>query len=201
MHRQRHPASQSVVDRIQEEHDWVARAREGDSHAFEMLFMRYHASLVQFAEHIVGSDVVADEVVVDIFVSLWNRRRDWYVSKSSVADYLYVAVKNRALNVVRTDRRRQGIEETFIASPAIPGMGTPTVDILERLYAEDVSRALERAVAALPERTRTAITLRWQQQMSVEQIASILGVTTGAVQMSVSRGLKVLKTLLQEYPR
>lgn len=201
MHRQRHPVSQSVVDRVQEEHDWAARIREGDSQAFEMLFTRYHASLVQFAEHIVGSDVVADEVVVDIFVALWNRRQDWQVNKSSVADYLYIAVKNRALNVVRTDRRRHGIEETFVSSPMVPGMGTPTVDILERLYAEDVSRALERAIAALPERTRTAITLRWQQQMSVEQIASILGIKVGAVQMSISRGLKVLQTLLQEYPR
>jgi RNA polymerase sigma factor (sigma-70 family) len=104
------------------------------------------------------------------------------------------------LNVAKTDRRRQQIQAHFTNDNEIPGLGTPTIDILEHLYAEDVARMLERAVATLPERSRTAITLRWQQQMSYDQIASILGTTTAAVQMQVSRGIKILRELLKSFP-
>jgi len=178
----------------------VAAIRGGDVAAFEALFVRYHQRLVQFGVHVTGSAIIADEVVVDVFMVIWDTRARWTVRPGHVAEYLYVAVRNRARNVARTDQRRARLRDTFTHGDDVPGMAHDTLDILERLYAEDVARALESAIARLPERSRAAITLRWQQQMPIAEIASALGTTPGGAQMLLGRGLKALRTLLERFP-
>ena len=178
----------------------VSQIRAGDERAFDALFVRYHQRLVQFGTHFTGSEIIADEIVVDVFVHIWEIRTTWHVQPGHVPEYLYVAVRNRALNVTRTDSRRAEIQHRFIHESDVPGMAQGTFDILERLYAEDVARALERAIAELPERSRVAITLRWQQQMPVANIATILGTTPGSVHMLLNRGLRTLRDLLKKFP-
>ncbi len=190
-------ASSPIIERYEDDFGLFASVKDGDVHAFELLFHKYHPLLVQFAEHYVKSDCIADEIVVDVFYSIWNRRDSIEINSGSIADYLYVAVRNRALNVVKTNVRRDGLIEGANRGDDIPGMGTVDVDILQRLYAEDISRELEKAVSLLPEKARAILTLRWQQKMSTEQIARVTGMTVGAVQMQVSRGIKILKSLLE----
>jgi RNA polymerase sigma-70 factor (ECF subfamily) len=78
----------------------VRRVRRGDTTAFESLFRAYATPLRAFACRVVHEHDVARELVQDVFLSIWIKRRTWVV-QGSVSTYLFRAIRNRALNAVR----------------------------------------------------------------------------------------------------
>ena len=85
------------------ERDWVARIRGGDAPAFEALFHAYHAPLCAFANRLVGVRDLAEEIVQEVFLYIWERRETWDV-RSSVKSYLFTAVRNAAMSYLRHER-------------------------------------------------------------------------------------------------
>lgn len=83
-----------------EEKDLVDRLFEGDQTAFELLFRFYYPGLVVFAKQIVLDDAEADEIVQDFFVQIWTGRKNIKKS-SSLKNYFFVSVKNRAFNFLK----------------------------------------------------------------------------------------------------
>ena len=85
------------------ERDWVARIRSGDGPAFEALFYAYHAPLCAFAYRLVGVRDLAEEIVQEVFLYIWERRETWDV-RTSVKSYLFTAVRNAAMSYLRHER-------------------------------------------------------------------------------------------------
>src|SRR2546429_8919136 len=93
-----------------EERDWGARIRAGDAAAFERAFRTYHPALCKFAFRYVHSRDVAQELVHDVFATLWEERGRLSVDR--LKSYLYAAVRNLAISHLRHElvarRRRVG---------------------------------------------------------------------------------------------
>ena len=85
--------------------EWVRRIRSGDVAAFEALFAVYYEPLVRFAFGYLKGRAPAEDLVQDIFLSLWEQRSRWDV-RDAVHTYLYKMTRNRSLNWLR----RQGVE-------------------------------------------------------------------------------------------
>ena len=85
-----------------EERDWAARIRAGDTAAFERAFRTYHPALCKFACRYVHSRDVAQELVHDVFATLWEERARLRVGK--LKSYLYAAVRNSAISHLRHER-------------------------------------------------------------------------------------------------
>jgi RNA polymerase sigma-70 factor (ECF subfamily) len=79
---------------------WLERIRAGDPGAFEALFREHYHGLCLFAARLVASDAVAEELVQDVLLRVWQQRERWTVT-GSVAAYLYGAVRNQALGHLR----------------------------------------------------------------------------------------------------
>src|SRR5512146_1948765 len=79
---------------------WIARIADGDTVAFEALFHAFYDRLCVYAETYVRSSHAAEEIVDDVFLALWAGRARLRPQRA-VASYLYVAVRNRALNQLR----------------------------------------------------------------------------------------------------
>lgn len=136
--------------------------------AFEALYNAYAVPLWRLARQFTGSDAQAEDVVEDVFVSLWIRRHEWRVS-SSVRAYLYSAVRNRALNAIRDMGHLETVPEALVVETEAP----PDADV----EMHDLETALREAVNALPERQRTAVLLFWHESMNMSEIARIIGIT------------------------
>jgi RNA polymerase sigma-70 factor (ECF subfamily) len=166
------------------------RIRSGDASAFDTLFRAHYQELCLFGYSYLRSPEAAEEIVQDVFTAIWTRRATWSVHES-VEAYLFGAVRNRALRRLargRTELRwRRGANE-----PASSALGVPDRE-LERAEAEQLVRA---AVAELPERSRMAITLRWQHQMTYPEIAAAMGISVKGVEQHLARGIKRLRKLL-----
>src|SRR5436190_24359357 len=78
---------------------WAARIRAGDAAAFERAFRTYHPALHKFACRYVHSPEVAQELVHDVFATLWEERARLSVDR--LKSYLYTAVRNLAISHLR----------------------------------------------------------------------------------------------------
>ena len=182
----------------------VGRIRAGDVAAFETLHAAHHDALWRFAYDHVRSAGAAEEIVQEVFLALWRKRAEWEVS-TSVGGWLYGAVRHHALRhrrheraIVRlTDRAaaRAAADATATGTAAV-GMGMPPRDAQAALEEQELDAIVTRALAALPERRRMAMTLRWKHQLTGPEIARILGTTPEAVRVLLTRARQELGALL-----
>jgi RNA polymerase sigma-70 factor, ECF subfamily len=141
----------------------------------------------------VGSAEVAQDLVQDLFLRLWNTRgpRD---AVRLTRPYLYVAARNRALKYLRHRR----VVSSWIARVALeepPSAATPE-DLLLR---DELDEAVRRAIARLPARCRAIFVLRRRDQMSYREIAARLGVSLGTVKSQMWRATLRLREQLAPY--
>ncbi len=174
-----------------EERDWAVRIRAGEAAAFERAFRTYLPALCQFACRYVHSREVAQELVHDVFATLWEERARLRVGK--LKSYLYAAVRNSAVSHLRHERveRRWREQAPAIAAPLDENEGE------RRLEAADLQAVVERVLSRLPERCRLALALRWQRQMSYAEVAAAMGISVKTVEIYVGRGFAALRKSYQ----
>ena len=179
-----------------QESNLVARIRQGDETAFESLYLAHHDELWRFAYNYVRSRDVAEELVQDVFLAVWGTRATWEVN-TRVRAWLYASVRHLALNHLRHERV---VTRTIGADHKAPEAAASSMDQQLALEAEEIDQAVVHAIAALPERRRIAMTLRWKHDMSSLEIARVLGTSPEAVRTLLTRARADLADLL-ERPR
>jgi RNA polymerase sigma-19 factor, ECF subfamily len=167
----------------------LAGLAAGDVHAFESVFREYHAPLCAFADRIVAAPDVAEEIVQDVFASLWRMRSSLRI-RTSLRAYLYTAVRNRSLN----HTQRSSTEAPLDAAVTTRLSAGPGPDALTQ--AAETAELVASAIASLPPRCREVITLRWVHGLSHSEIAETMGISIKAVENQVTRGLRTLRGLL-----
>jgi RNA polymerase sigma-70 factor (ECF subfamily) len=195
-----------------EESSLVVRIRGGDESAFESLYLAHHTELWRFAYSYVRSRDVAEELVQDVFLAVWGTRATWEVN-TRVRAWLYASIRHLALNHLRHERvvartigvgvwagnHSSGVGDQTSGDRQLDPMtmGAPPMDQQLSMEAEELAKAVGRAIAALPERRRIAMTLRWKHDMSSLEIARVLGTTPEAVRTLLTRARADLATLLE----
>ena len=168
--------------------EWIERLRQGDEAAFESLFRAFAPGLCGFVARYVDSRAVAEEIVQDLFLTIWRKRATLMIEQS-VATYLFTAARNRAVNHLRHERiarRWAGSVIGRIEAPAASG----EAELLEML---DLQDGIER----LPARCRLIFTLSRQHGMTYDQIAESLGLSVKTVEVQMGRALKALRAWVQ----
>ena len=201
--RQTSPALSSEVE-------LVGRIRGGDMAACESLYLAFHEPLWRFAYSFVQSREIAEELVQEVFLALWRDRHEWDV-RTSVRAWLYAAVRHHALNHIRHERVAARLRErTTSAGEASSehaivdqpvAMGATPVDAQTSAEARELDQIVTRAIAALPERRRIAMMLRWKHDLAAAEIATVLGTTPESVRVLLTRARQELAALLGRFRR
>ena len=79
-----------------EETNWINKIKRGDSDAFESLFNRYCQLLINFSRRIVYETETAENIVQDVFVKLWENRKN-LKEYTSIKSYLFTITRNESL--------------------------------------------------------------------------------------------------------
>ncbi|MGH7655957.1 MAG: RNA polymerase sigma-70 factor [Gemmatimonadaceae bacterium] len=167
----------------------------GDIAAFERLFRLLAADLVTFAALYVDGDDEAEEVVHIVFCWVWEHRFTLPRPKS-VRSYLFAAVRNRALNVVR-DRRTEAAFRERASRAATAGDSPASAPSPEsELAARDIAHALAEALRQMPPRCREVYGLARDHGLSYAEIAEALGIAPKTVEIHMSRALSMLRVKL-----
>ena len=171
----------------------VERLRRGDLDAFEQIFATYHAMLCEIADAYVDSQAVAEELVQDLFYTVWHDRARLDVQ--SLRSYLCRAARNRALqhlrhsSVVLRHARHAAADPDAARTPA-PDAGLETRETLG---------ALRLAVATLPPRARLAVVLRWRHGMSNAEVGESMDISVKGVEKLLASAMARLRDVMRPH--
>ena len=169
----------------------IEAVRRGSEEALETLFRTYYGELLAFVEAQVRDRPTAEEVVDEIFLDIWQHGSSWTLD-GPLRPYLYGAARKKCLMHFRGRRRRYRVE----GEPGEPAGGEgPGTD----LRLQELNRAVEEAVDALPERRRLIFMLSRNQGLSYAEIAAVLDLSTNTVRNQMSRALHSLRMRLAPY--
>jgi RNA polymerase sigma-70 factor (ECF subfamily) len=169
--------------------DVVGDVRRGDREAFGHLVHKYQGRLFGLVLMMVRQPTGAEEVTQDAFVRAYTHIGD-YDDRRPFYPWLATIAVRLAQNWLRRHWREVRRDGTSLETVQEPGA---TAAALSGLLANERSRRLWQAVAALPSGERTSVILYYRDEMSVRDIARALGVTTGTVKTLLFRARRHLR--------
>lgn len=167
----------------------LARYAGGDRAAARELSVRFAPVALRVAQRMLADPAEAEDVAQEAMLRLWRMAPGWQPGTAKVATWLYRVVANLCTDRLR---RRRGLP--LDAAPE-PEDGAPGA--AERMIEAERALALERALAALPDRQRQAVILRHLEGLSNPEIAEVMEVGVEAVESLVARGKRGLAAALQ----
>jgi RNA polymerase sigma-70 factor (ECF subfamily) len=170
--------------------EWIEKIRAGDEAAFEALFRALAPGLCALVTRYVKSRPVAEELVQELFLDLWTRRRE-LVIEQAITSYLFAAARNRALNHIKRERR--AVPWSAVATGWSEEVDASAPDESELLDALELQDAIDR----LPARCRLIFTLNRNQEMTYGEIAKSLGLSVKTVETQMGRALRTLRDRLR----
>ena len=175
----------------------LERARAGDEAAFLALYERHHAPAYRFALRLLGSEAAAEDAVHDCFLELITRA-GFDPARGTLRNYLFGAVRHRALRQFRRAGRECEIGEADGACGAASRRaesGGP----LGLLLGAELSETVRTAVARLPPLQREALLLFEYEDLSLAEVAEVVGADVNAVKARLFRARAGLRKSLAPY--
>lgn len=175
---------------------WDA-VQQSDHRSYEILFVKYFPELRDHALHYCGHYEEAEEIASDVLHQLWLKRNTLELH-TGLKGYLLTAARNASFNILR---KKIGLAEELTEMTTAKehsSMGIPE----SRLLVKDMEETLRVAMEKLPMRQREIFRLNRLQDYSVPEIATMLGITEGTVQVQLHKAVKKMKSLFytSRYP-
>lgn len=185
------PDGRPVEERSDEE--LMALVRLDSRVAFRVLVVRHAEKVAGFCARITGDRGAAFEVAQEVWLAVWDGRARWE-PRSRFASLLYTIAFTRARNHVRSRRRRAAVfsPEPLAHDVAMDTSGGEIDRLLERERSERVWSAL----GSLPEAMREALVLRFVEDLSYDEMESILEAKASTLRARVHHALGRLKEML-----
>ena len=156
--------------------------------AFTEVYNRYWDKLLFVAAIKLRDLAMAEEIVQDVFLDLWKRRKQISITGSLEA-YLSVAVKYRIINAHAKMKR----EQDFLA-----GRADTTLHIEPWLDEKELQKNYQMLVSQLPEKCRITYRLSREEGLSLKEIAGKMAVSQKTVEANLTRSLKLLRLGLKK---
>jgi RNA polymerase sigma-70 factor (ECF subfamily) len=158
----------------------VARARDGDTRAFEALVRRYQGPIYRLAVRMLNDAGEAEDVTQEVFVTAWRRLPGIQEAKA-VRAWLYRIATNRCLNILRARKLTAPLQEETMPAASQAASPEARAEAHERLV------ALRAALGQLTAEQRACWLLREVEELSYAEIAGILHTTPQAVRGRLAR--------------
>jgi RNA polymerase sigma-70 factor, ECF subfamily len=183
----------------------MLRAKNGDDQAYSQLVLAYQDRLIAIFYHLVGSQEAAEDLAQDVFLRIY-RARHGYEPTARFSTWLFRIANNLASNI-RRDRGRR--KEVNLAGSESGPLGTrpPERLALEKsalmparlLDRTELQQHVQVALETLNDRQRMALLLHKFEDMSYQEIAEAMELTTQAVKSLLSRARDNLRAALEPY--
>jgi RNA polymerase sigma-70 factor (ECF subfamily) len=176
----------------QEENILFEKTRADDEKAFEALFRLYYPHLCLYATQVLKNPSAAEEIVQELFVRLWEKRKETQID-TSVKNYLFRAVKNHCLNYIKHNKIKNEYSQKVLA------VSNPE-DTSENIEAQDeLFQKIEESIAALPEKRQEIFRLSRQEGLKYREIAEKMNISIKTVETQMGLAIKTLREKLRDF--
>jgi len=172
--------------------------RSGDKSAFEQVYLTYYDLLYHLSLQYLGEKSIAEEVVQDAFLKLWEVRTE-LKPDSNIKNYLYTITKNNCLSQLRkthlhktpvTDARFLEMQFNYEALVSIPD------NVIEF---EELKAKIEASIDSLPDDLRQVFIMNRFEDLKYKEIADKLNLSPKTIEARMSKALNRLRTELKDY--
>lgn len=165
----------------------------GDKAAFNSIYNRYHKRLLFFMYKLLNyNQERANDLLHDIFVQLMEKPHQFDTNKR-FSTWIYTLAKNLCYNDTRNTNNRSRLKED--AAQQIDTVEEPTVN--EAIDTSLFSQELQQVLGSLSEKDQLLISLRFQQELSIKEVAQIMDLPEGSVKSGI---FYLLKKLAKQLP-
>jgi len=170
----------------------VVAVQRRDQQALAELYRRHGGSLFTIALRVLTVRGLAEEVVQDIFTRLWQSPERFEPARGSLRSFLLAQTHSRAVDIVRSETSRRRREKSD--ADAVKAAYVLENEAVDSAIGEEI----QRAVKALAEPERVAISLAYFGGHSYVDVAALLGVPEGTVKSRIRSGLARLRGVMVE---
>ena len=164
----------------------------GDGAALEEIYHRYSESIFLTALKKVRSREVAEELVQNLFISLWTKREHQQIQK--LEPYLHTAIRYQVIDYIRSRILHQSYAQSFTEQTAVDENASES-----RLLLQELSLAIDNTIKKLPQKTQEIFRLSRYEHRSVKEIAQSMNLSEKAVQYHMTQSLKFMRSHLKEF--
>jgi RNA polymerase sigma-70 factor (ECF subfamily) len=167
--------------------------KQGDGHAFEIVFSEYYAKIYHFALATLYDKSLAEDITQNVFLSVWEHRKQIETEKNFSA-YLFTIAKNLVYN----ETKKLLVEfhyENYVKRTLQEEDYSPE----EQLEANSLEELIVQLIEKLPEARKKVILLHFTEDLSNKEIAEKLSISEKNVEMQIRRSLNYIRKHLKDY--
>ena len=165
----------------------MRRIRQRDEHALQYLYDQCSRPVYSLALRVLGNTDLAEEVVQDVFMKVWEAPEKWEPNRGALMSWLLTVTRYAAIDRLRREKRRATTE--------------PLEDHTEQAGSDGSlgeTLALNGALGELPAEQRAVIQLAYYQGLTHQDIADVTGIPLGTVKTRLRLGMQKLRVVWQD---
>jgi RNA polymerase sigma-70 factor (ECF subfamily) len=169
--------------------DILNRLTRGDKSALQVLFNAYYTDLVRFGIKYIKSPEIAEELVQEVFINIWERHDSLNIT-SSIKSYLFTSVKYRAFNYLRLQMPKEKLLENVEVLDTF-------ANIEDYQVSPELKKEVSKAIDSLPTKCRAILIMSKIDGKSHREIATELGVSEKTIENQITIAFKKLRVALE----
>lgn len=167
--------------------------RNGRQIDFEKMFKAWYSPLCNYAFGFLASRDDAEETVQSVFIQLWSKRKEIEI-ESSLRSYLFRAVRNSCLNLLKHEKVKKEYSEYAMSAPTATAVGGDDI-----MSAEELRIRISDALEMLPTECRRVFELSRFEELKYAEIANKLGISIKTVENQMGKALRIMREELKDY--
>ncbi len=169
-----------------------SKIRDGDEKAFKKLFQEYYSSLCYFATQFLNDDSVAEGIVQEVFLKIWEKKKVIEIN-TSLKQYLFRSVRNSCLNIIQHDKVKKQYAEQVM------GNSKQNIDFSKYYLEVGLAQKIEESINSLPQKRKEIFKLSKEDGLKYKEIADKLNISVKTVEVQMGLALKTLREKLKNY--
>ncbi len=176
------------------EEQLISKIKKGDEDAFSKAFDLYYPQLCFFADNIIRDFDLSRSLVQQVFVDLWVRHKELNILVS-LKSYLFQAVKNEALDVLK----HRKVESKYLQKIQDLQGDDQQPQFHDQVEEAELNARLNTAIQELPPKCREIFMLCRFEELKYSEVAEHLNISVKTVEMQISIALKKIRKKLSHY--
>jgi RNA polymerase sigma-70 factor (ECF subfamily) len=173
----------------------IAKVADGDRIAFGVLYDRFSTPLYSLALKMLANEAEAQDLLQEVFLSVWNKAPTFRADRGSAFSWVVTQLRNRAIDRIRSRRRRGELLEAH--APDLEPSGSATTSSAENCEINERAREVRSAMVQLSDDQREVLRLAYFEGLTQVEIAQELEEPLGTIKARAHRGMARLRSILR----